>query len=217
MPFEIMPLLHEICRQARVNRFAFPAVTRTVKLLYLADIEWRKRHHGQPLANLTWKFLHFGPYAAELAEPLGGPDMEIIELQGGKEARRFAFTDDELKERQVPEEVTSIFAKLIGRWGDADLNMLLDYVYFDTEPMEGATRGDLLDFATLVPTQPSPIPKFDSIKLGEIRSRIQKRAKAMGLTREGVHFPSVDVASDMAWDDDDRPVQLPVGSRVKLF
>jgi hypothetical protein len=217
MPLEIMPLIREVYRQSRLNRFPFPAVTRTVKLLYLADVEWRRRHNGEPLADLTWKFLHFGPYALELVEPLGGPDMEIIELQGGKEARRFAFSDDDLRERQVPEEVAAIFANLVKRWGEADLNMLLDYVYFDTEPMESATRGELLDFSALAPSPPSAIPKFDSIKLGEIRSRIQKRARAMGLTREGVHFPSIDVASDTAWDDDDRPVNLPVGGRVKLF
>jgi hypothetical protein len=216
MPFEIMPLIREVCRQSKLSGYYTPAMTRLVKLLYLADIEWRKRHGGEPLANLTWKFLHFGPYALELAEPLGGPDTEIKELEGGKEARRFAFSDDELKDPQVPEELVSVIASLVKRWGDADLNMLLDYVYFETEPMDNAVRGEPLDFTQLAPI-PSPVtPKVDVRKLKAIRSKIQERAKAMGLTREGAHFPSVDVASERAWDEDDRPVSLPLGGRVKL-
>jgi len=117
-----------------------------VKLLYLADIEWRKRHSGEPLARLTWKFLHFGPYAVELANPLGDPDMEIAELEGGRKARRFSFSEDELNQGEVPEELSSIIGALVNRWGEADLNLLLDHVYFDTEPMENAERGDVLDF-----------------------------------------------------------------------
>ena len=117
------------------------------------------------------------------------------------------------RDAQVPEEVASIFANLVKRWGDADLNLLLDYVYFDTEPMESATRGELLDFTALTPTPPSVVPTFDALKLNGIRSRIRERARAMGLTREGAHFPSVDVASERAWDEDDRPVSLPLGGR----
>ncbi|MFZ3342953.1 MAG: hypothetical protein WA213_18870 [Terriglobales bacterium] len=215
MPFDIMPLVREVYRQSKRNGFYAPAMTRLVKLLYLADIEWRKGHNGEPLANLTWRFLHFGPYALELAEPLGGPEMEVKELEGGKEVRRFTFSEDELKDPQVPEEVVSIFAHLVKRWGGTDLNMLLDYV--DTEPMEAATRGELLDFTVLTSSAPPVVPKFDSAKLNAVRSRIRERAKAMGLTREGAHFPSVDVASERAWDEDDRPVHLPVGGRVKLF
>jgi hypothetical protein len=217
MPFEIMPLVREVYRQSKLNGVYSPAMTRLVKLLYLADIEWRKRHNGEPLANLTWKFLHFGPYALELAEPLGRPEMEVKELEGGKEARRFAFSNDDLKDAQVPDELASIFSNLVKLWGGADLNMLLDHVYFETEPMENAVCGELLDFTNLTATPSSVVPKFVTLKLKVIRSRIQERAKAMGLTREGAHFPSVDVASERAWDEDDRPVQLPVGGRVKLL
>jgi len=38
----------------------------------------------------------------------------------------------------------------ITRWGDADLNMLLDYVYFDIEPMENVARGESLKFTNLL-------------------------------------------------------------------
>src|SRR5262249_40056968 len=75
-------------RQSLRQKIYPPAVARLVKLLYLADIEWRKSHGGEPLANLTWKFLHFGPYAVEFAALLGNPDMEIQEIDGEKQASR---------------------------------------------------------------------------------------------------------------------------------
>ena len=170
MPFDIMPLIREIYRQARCHKIYPPAVTRLVKLLYLTDIEWRKRHKGEPLADLTWKFLHFGPYAIELAGPLGDPEMEIQELQGGNRSRRFTFSEHELESKEVPEELSSIMAALVKRWGDADLNSLLDYVYFETEPMENARRGEILDFSQLAPFVYAPPPKFDEAKLKTIRA-----------------------------------------------
>ena len=62
MPFELMPLIREVYRQSLKRGIYPPAVTRLVKLLYLADIEWRKRYRGEPLADLTWRFLHFASY-----------------------------------------------------------------------------------------------------------------------------------------------------------
>jgi hypothetical protein len=216
MPFDIMPLIREIYRQSDRYKIYPPAVTRLVKLLYLADIEWRKRHDGEPLANLTWRFLHFGPYAVELAEPLGGPEMEIQETQGGKQFRRFTFSEDDLSHTEVPEELSSIIGLLVKRWGDADLNSLLDYVYFDTEPMENATRGAILDFSKLAPTTTIAPPNFDEAKLKAIRARIADRARSMGLTRKGLHIRAFDAAQQAAWNEDDQPVRLDIGARVKL-
>jgi hypothetical protein len=216
MRFDIMPLIREIYRQSQRHKIYPPAVTRLVKLLYLTDIEWRRRHEGEPLADLTWKFLHFGPYATELAGPLGDPDMEIQELEGGKQSRRFTFSEDELSREELPAELSSIMATLVKRWGNADLNSLLDYVYFDTEPMENATRGEILDFTHLTPFVTPISPKFDEAKLRIIRARIEERAKSMALTRNGVHIPAVDPESQAAWVDDDRPVRMDAGARVKF-
>jgi hypothetical protein len=130
-----------------------PYVTRLVKLLYLADLEWRRTHKGEPIANLTWKFLHFGPYANELADLLGGPELEVTELEQGKDARRFTF-GKETEKSGLPSEIVGLLNQLVKKWGDVQLNKLLDYVYFDTEPMENAKRYELLDFSGLTPSPP---------------------------------------------------------------
>jgi len=59
---------------------------------------------------------------------------------------------------------------------------LLDYVYFDTEPMENAKRGEILDFTNVAPIASAISPKFDEAKLRAIRARIEKRARSMALT-----------------------------------
>jgi hypothetical protein len=114
MPFQIMPLIREIYRQAQVQRLAPPAVTRLVKLIYLADLEWRKRHAGEPLGELTWRFLRFGPYALELAPYLGDPEMEIRESEEGRIARRFSFSEDDWRLGRFRGKFRPSFHRLLG-------------------------------------------------------------------------------------------------------
>jgi hypothetical protein len=217
MPFEIMPVVREIYRLCQSRGVYPPAVTRLVKLIYLADIEWRRRHSGEPLADLSWKFLHYGPYAIELAEPLGDPDMEVTDIAGRGQARRFNFDEESLAQREVPEELSRIIAPLIERWGAADLNELLDYVYFDTAPMESAKRGDLLDFSGLPPVQPTIRPRFDESKIQRIRERIRARVRSLGLSRDGIRIPAVNVAEGLAaWDEDDHAPALRADSPVRF-
>ena len=216
MPFETPSLIREIYRQAMLNRIAPPAVTRIVKLIYLADIEWRKRHDGQPLGDLTWRFLHYGPYAVELAEPLGDPDMEIREIRQGIAARTFSFSPEELSATAVPEELSTIISSLVERWGGAELNSLLDHVYFDTEPMESAHRGELLDFSTVRPAPSARVTPIDQDKLRQIRLTIKERTRALGLTKAGIHVPLVDVESNTAWDEEHLPVDVKPGTTVRF-
>jgi len=153
MQFDLITLIREIYRQTELQRMPPPYVTRLVKLLYLADLEWRRTHKGEPIANLTWKFLRFGPYANELADLLGGPELEVTELEQGKDARRFTF-GKETEKSGLPSEIVGLLNQLVKKWGDVQLNKLLDYVYFDTEPMENAKRYELLDFSGLTPSPP---------------------------------------------------------------
>ena len=201
MPFEPLRLIKEIYRQTDLLRLPPPYVTRVVKLLYLADLEWRRNHGGEPISNLTWRFLHFGPYANELADFLGGPDVEVTELEGGQEARHFVF-GPEVEDHGLPDDVVSLLRQLVKKWGNVELNRLLDYVYFDTEPMENADRYELLDFSRLAPSTRPSQPHFDQAKIRELRDRLKRRVTELALTRNGIHVPSVDVESERAWDDE---------------
>ena len=131
-------------------------------------------------------------------------------------ARRFDFPDDQLTLPQVPDEARALLSTLVKKWGDSDLNTLLDHVYFETEPMENAKRGDLLDFSQLRPAARVSRTELDLQRLGEIRAKIRERAAALNLTRDGINIPSFDVESERAWDDDHAPVQMPIGRPVKF-
>jgi len=201
MPFESIRLIKEIYRQTDLLRLPQPYVTRLVKLLYLADLEWRRNHGGEPIANFTWAFLHFGPYAIELADLLGGPDMEVAELEGGKEARRFVIGDG-VEEHGLPADVVSLLRQLVKKWGNVELNRLLDYVYFDTEPMENAKRYEPLDFSRLMPSTRPSQPHFDQARIKELRDRLKRRVTELALTRNGIHVPGIYIESEQAWDDE---------------
>lgn len=216
MAIELFSLVKEIYRQARLQGMASPAATRLVKLVYLADLEWRRLHSGEPLAKLTWRFWHFGPYAVELASILGGPDVEKTEFEAGKVCHQVTFEPEELEIAQVPNELARLLAGLVKAWGDADLNTLLDYVYFDTEPMERAERGQLLDFSMLRRPAQSTQLKLDQQKLKDLRERLSEQVRELKLCRGGLEVPLMAYDGAQVWDEEDRPVKYPVGTSIKF-
>jgi Protein of unknown function (DUF4065) len=216
MPIGLLSLVKEIHRHARLQGMAPPGATRLVKLLYLVDLEWRRLHGGEPLAELNWRFLHFGPYAYEVADLLGGPDVEKTEFAAGKIAHRLSFEPEDLDGPQVSDEASHLIARLVKSWGDADLNSLLDYVYFETEPMERAQRGEELDFSLLrQPTRPAP-PKVDQRKLKTLRTQLSERVKDLKVRSGGLEVPHIAYDGSRAWDEEDRSVQFPVGATIKF-
>jgi hypothetical protein len=97
-----------------------------------------------------------------------------------------------------------------------NLNTLLDHVYFDTEPMENAQRGEILDFSQLKSSGTPVTPRFNEEKLRQIRAKIGERTRALGLTRNGLHIPAVDIESQRAWAEEDHPMPLRPGTPVRF-
>jgi len=216
MVLELLPLIKEVYRQTRLQNMPAPGTTRLVKLLYLSDLEWRRLHGGEPLAELDWRFLHFGPYPTELASLLGGLDVEETEFTAGKIVHRLAFGPEELRDQQVPDEVRSVVARLVKTWGDADLNTLLDYVYFETEPMENARRGERLNFSQLRRPSPPVPPTIDQGKLQALRTRLSARVRELKLGTDGLRVPINAYEGSQTWDEDDRSVYFPIGASIKF-
>src|SRR6267143_1837913 len=113
MAYSTKSLAKEICRLAVEHGTGTPGATRLVKLLYLADLEWRKRHKGESLSNWKWLFHHYGPYAFEFQELFGDQDAEQVELQSGKTARFVNFATEELNKREVPDEVSRLMKPIV--------------------------------------------------------------------------------------------------------
>lgn len=186
-------------------------MTRLVKLLYLADVEYF-RTYGKRLTDLRWRFLHFGPYASELVDVLGKPEVEEIPLHDRKQPKQFVFNEMELDRAEVPREVAQIVDGLVKEWGDADLNQLLDYVYFETEPMQDVERGSFLDFSKISRENlVSQRLHLDDNKLAELRKNLKKATES---NRESRFVPraSAELREALsAWDEDFK-IGLPSGT-----
>jgi hypothetical protein len=82
--------------------------------------------------------------------------------------------------------------------------------------MENAQRGGLLDFSSVLPLERPLRLQMDAAKLNLLRQELKARVKQLGLSRAGIHVPAVDIDSERAWTDDERPIDLPIGARIKL-
>jgi len=215
MPVETLPLIAEVYRLSNEKGLGTPPVTRLVKILYLADLEWRRSHQGEPLTNLSWKFWHFGPYAPEIGEVFGTKDVESVELKSGKQCKFLTFKPDEVRSGGVPNSVSKLFNLILERWGGTDLNDLLDYVYFETEPMETAQRGQPLDFSTVRPIAQSVVPNLDTEKLRDLRKSFRKRVQELSFKRERTRAAPSMGKGEEVWKEEFEPINLKEGMRLE--
>ena len=77
---------------------------------------------------------------------------------------------------------------VVEQWGLDSLPAILDYVYFETEPMQDAKRGEYLDFSKIQIESPIP-PETVKLKLSdefinEMRQRLEDRRETRKKTRQ---------------------------------
>lgn len=153
MKIDILDLIQYIVCYATEKGMKLSRI-RLVKFLYLADLYWARENSGETLTRWPWKFVHYGPFCSESLEYIDKADNEGLISKTTYESK---FTDDDYFlywckesrtdiERKLPIYLTSPLHEIISKWGD-DTYGLLDYVYFETEPMLEARKGDLLDFS----------------------------------------------------------------------
>jgi hypothetical protein len=188
-----------ICWYASSQETALTAV-QLVKYLYLADLYHARRSGGATITGWPWAFVHFGPYCSEAIQTL-----EHVAAIGLVDAKRYESRYSE-KEFAVyrrsgpePEAIDSVLSfavrgdlkKAIKRWAD-DTPGLLDYVYFDTEPMTGVKPHDRLDFSKAhlavreasAKVEPPKIPERKRRKAEEAISRLKSRTMSFEAKEE---------------------------------
>jgi len=134
--------------------------TKLVKLFYLIDHEFY-RWHRRTLTEAVWRFHHFGPYCEELVEAAGSADgiqpEPVTEFAEGKFFRGYRVKEARPEVgRSWPAPVRGIVDSVFQLWAPVELPLLLDYVYFETQPMLRATRFALLDFS-VIPNPKEPV------------------------------------------------------------
>jgi uncharacterized phage-associated protein len=128
---------------------------RVVKLLYLADVYYARYHNGQTLTGWPWRFVHYGPYCREAMAVIDQAKsrglVAAIPYQSQYDGEEHVLykgigTDLASLRNVLPLSVVGALGAAIARWA-SDTQGLLDHVYFETEPMKAAKRGDILDFS----------------------------------------------------------------------
>jgi hypothetical protein len=127
---------------------------RLVKFLYLADLFYARKFQGETLTKWPWRFVHYGPFCGEALEAIEKAKrnrlIEAISYESKfDDEDHFLYKCHLEKDHQLheilPISITAPLENAIKRWG-GDTYQLLDYVYFETEPMEEVKFRDLLDF-----------------------------------------------------------------------
>jgi len=178
---------------------------RLMKLLYLLDVKYC-RYYGEIYTGLEWVFYKYGPFTfkiEDLLDKIGVTEEEIL-LEKGKIFKQLKYEFD-MGEENVKPSVKSrgILKNLFKEWGSTDLNQLLDYVYFDTEPMENAGLRRKLDFSKIIlykGKEKIAISPYTKKKLREICHKIKQDLDEIK-TPPGTHLiPVQDMEITSIWD-----------------
>lgn len=134
--------------------------TKLLKLMYLADIE-HFRTHRKTLTGFEWMFFLYGPWTPEYDTLVAELEKrDLIEIESWESG---SLSGDRLKAKEdrdlgkVLESTNEYFRvkNQVEMWSDRSLSDLLDYVYFDTDPMREAVSLQLLDFEKVSPEAPT--------------------------------------------------------------
>lgn len=171
-----------------VGQGSWVTKTKLLKLLYLFDVEYY-RVHRQTFTGFSWKFFHLGPWAAEfdptLEELLAGDALLQQHSTSDFEASFYKPTE-RLDPREVFDNVKDecILRGVLKTWGTLSTGEILDYVYFQTAPMEAAIRNAPLDFSVIPLERPAVYSRSSSGKTAAEIQRLRMKFQAQQAARK---------------------------------
>ncbi|MBP7582396.1 MAG: DUF4065 domain-containing protein [Spirochaetes bacterium] len=134
-------------------------ITRLIKMAYLVEVLYYRKFH-QRLTDAQWVYYKYGPYIMDIDTHLSDRNIIAEEIED-KELTKF-MVKDYAEIDEVPAEVQTIISSIIRKYHDVELSDLLDYVYYETEPMMNADqRGEVLDFLKILPSEYYKVKKLE--------------------------------------------------------
>jgi uncharacterized phage-associated protein len=191
-------------KRAEEDHFSVGKV-RITKLLYLLDVEYY-RDNSTIFTGFNWIYYKYGPYTAEIDEVLSqiGIKLEEEAFTSKKSIKRL-MVSELVSAYSVDTHIENYLHRIWTAWGMESLPRLLDFVYFETEPMLDVKRGEQLDFSKVIKKE---IPR--KIKWSPEK---QKKLQAIGRSiREKLtkitlpaspQFPKETTAILKIWDEDE--------------
>ncbi|HLJ59084.1 MAG TPA: hypothetical protein VKZ50_05070 [bacterium] len=149
-----------------------PVKTALVKFIYLSDVESVRA--GLPrITNVEWIFYKYGPYSFELDHAISRiAGQSIDELSGVSATGKTFFTyhgPGHGAEYSLAPQQRGIIKDVLDRWAGESLASILNYVYFETEPMLDAVWERPLDFGLIHPRV--QVTSLANLLLGRIDPR----------------------------------------------
>ncbi|MDZ7758873.1 MAG: hypothetical protein U5L00_01265 [Desulfovermiculus sp.] len=155
-----------------------------IKYLYLADLDYARRHHGETYTGIEWQFYHFGPWSLELYSHIEpalsamGANKRTIHSDRFPDYDRWSLSDSVLirqLEDHIEVQVALAIKYAVHKYG-RDTEALLHDVY-KTKPMLYAAPKEHLDFTKAV-TEPFSNNGEPEKNEKELSIRQQKKRKA---------------------------------------
>jgi hypothetical protein len=210
MKLDFEELIHAIVWYASKREEKLTTL-RLVKFLYLADLYHARVSKGVTLTGWPWAFVYFGPWCKQVNEAIGDAvknDLVIVKeypsnYDDEKDYRLFWVEDTEEEPKVIDALPTYVWSKLqwaIQKWAD-DSPGLLDYVYFETEPMIETSPGALLDFSkSQVPEAQKKVElkKIPKAKLEEAKKSI---ARLQDKYKQGINERPTQGPTDTAYQE----------------
>lgn len=133
-----------------VDALPRPALRTTLtKYVYLADMV-AAAEYGRRLTTLQWRYHHHGPYDEAVIEEAAALDVTrvvAISVHRGANGPYFRYSrGTQWEAPQLPPWARGVLGDVVERYGELDLDALLEAVY-ETPPMMTAERGAPLVFS----------------------------------------------------------------------
>lgn len=170
-------LIARICEYFQENRLSGLGRVRITKLIYLIECEyygWTRTR----LTQLDWIFFHYGPWSPSLSTILEDDfnTPEEVETEHGT-FKPIAWIPPSFEKPKLKLDYNAegILARTLKKFASIPVGKLLDYVYYETKPMEGVKKGDRLKFDSI--SQPErfidPVSLLDKKTFYALQKRFQ--------------------------------------------
>lgn len=149
--------------------------TKILKLTYIVEYYYYKKYNKR-LTNENWVFYHYGPYIFNYDDYIDRCAFSYEQSENGEYRiiKNERVTSDTIQLEEF--EAKMLIKKIIKEYGQSSLDEILDFIYFDTEPMLKTTqRKQSLDFSSIQPEQKKQQNKLTSKDYSEILAKYKKK------------------------------------------
>lgn len=165
-------LLLHIIKELHAEHAGF-GKTRLIKLAYLVEVEYYKVQQKR-LTSIDWVFFKYGPYVMDYEDYIHDKLIEIRK-EDDSDIAQISLKDIHALP-SIAADVSRYVKRIVKRYATMSLEDLLDFVYYETEPMMSVlARGNELDFSAISEYHHYIVKNYKTSKT--IKDQFEKRFK----------------------------------------